>query len=277
MWVKRGNRDKTNIHKIFFFFSSFLWLVFIFIKVLLTYYKLSVRTNLYLQNLSISIERKKKLKENAMVRFHSFSLIDWYYCAYRHTLDRGIFPAASHRWIDGRIIVVVAVGEDQRDTSMRRLTLNTKKRKTGQVKEIFLASSSSSFSTLSLDPLVFYCSFVSLLSQNVRPKAKDSMNTRRTDASVFFLYVHAHLSLSPYIRFKTTTIIDTLFLLFYFDQWTWFDKTTIVFPLFFSLSFPLSSLRQGVFTMIVNMNRHVYIIVEACLTTSITIVSKNNP
>ena len=29
--------------------------------------------------------------------------------------------------------------------------------------------------------------------------------------------------------------------------------------------------------MIVNMNRHVYIIVEACLTTSITIVSKSNP
>ena len=67
-----------------------------------------------------------------------------------------------------------------------------KEKKKEKVKEIFLAVGSSFFSLVSRLPLF---SFVFLLSQNVRPRAKDSMNTRRTDASVFFLYVHARLSL----------------------------------------------------------------------------------
>lgn len=163
-------------------------------------------------NKSLDFNWEKKI---ALVRFRSLIdiivHIDMY--IYIYTYDREVFPAASHRWIDGRIIVVVAVGEDQRDTSMRRLTLNKKKKnETGQVKEIFLASSSFFHSLVrSSRFLLFFC-LLAVTECTAESKGFYEYKTNRCLCFLFF-YVHAHLSLSLH-TIRTTIIIDTLFLLF---------------------------------------------------------------
>ena len=142
----------------------------------------------------------------------------------------------------------------------------------------------------SLSFLVFHCSLLSSCCHRMygREQRIPWIQDEQMPLFSFYMCTHVCLSLHP---IRTTTTINMLFchlnlinepdsirqlLSFFFFPFVPLSVRLSLSPLHYSSSSSSSSsssLCQWVFTMIVNMNRHVYIIVEACSTTWVTIVS----
>jgi hypothetical protein len=211
--------------------------------VVLTYYKLSVRATEQIftfKSIDFNWEEKEK---RAIVRFHSFSFIDWYKCAWIYILYMATITVASHRCVDGSIIVVVVVGEDQYDTWMRWLTLSKREKSKGD----FLASCS-----------LFSFSIVLLSLTAVAECASERKRLHECNASrcLCFSFVCARARVFLCIRLELP-LLSTRFS----ASWVWSMNlirwgSYCLFSLCLFLYLSCSCWCQLIVDMMVDMNRH---------------------
>lgn len=179
-------------------------------------------------------------------------------CMHRHTSDIATISVASHRCVDrGIIVVVVAVGEDQHDTWMRRLTLS-KREKT---KEDFLASCSL---------FLFSIVLLSLIAVTERESEREREGERegerlyeyKASRCLCFPFVCARAHVFLCIRLKLP-LLSTRFS----ASWVWsmnlirWGSYCLSFFLRLSLYLSYACWCQLIVALIVDMNRHINTII----------------